>query len=296
MTQTTLNDAVIAAPARPASLATLKAICRKGGAGSQEDPFLLSRYLYRPITIYFTWLSVKLGLSANGVTLVSAIAIFAAAVCFGFPQPWMWLVGAGLAMLYVILDHVDGEVARYERTHLHRTTGMAGVFYDTAVHPGENAMAVAIAMRLYVDLGQPWWLLVLAVLMLFPGTIGPWQRYCEAVVAYAGRQAARADGVWMPAQMLRTSSATVSGSDAFAAAPLHRKAIHLARQMAGWSGQQLWLPICTLLDVLPGVPHLVVGEFVTPYLLLWLILRSVTSAVAGFRSTLVYGRRLRTLT
>src|SRR5688572_27394088 len=67
-----------AAPA-PVSIQLLKDVARKGGRASAEDPFWLSRLFYRKFTIYVTWLCIKLGINSNSATLLSGLAIFAAA-------------------------------------------------------------------------------------------------------------------------------------------------------------------------------------------------------------------------
>lgn len=273
-------------------LADLRQVARKGGAGSAGDPFWISRWGYRKITIYITWLCARLGVSANAVTFISAAAVFLAAVGYGLPHTWAWLVGAVFVQVYFILDHVDGELARWERVRLGRGSGMAGFFYDTACHAGETAVIAAIALRLYVDLGQPWWVLLLLVLALFPGSIHPWQRYAEAVLEHVGRSGGD-DRIEIPADLAQKSSlATADGQAEPGAA---RKLLGLAIQTIGFPGYFVTLFLVTLLDVIPAVPQIVIGDQPVPYLALWLGVRALHKAAAGTKSTFVYGRRLRRL-
>lgn len=285
------REAKEGAPApTPVTLDLLKKTARKGGAASADDPFWVSKYLYRPITIYFTWACAKLGLSANGVTLLSAIAVFAGAICYGLSSKWAWLAGALLVQLYFILDHVDGEMARFDRAVRRRSSGMAGVFYDTACHAGETAVIAAIALRLFADLGQPWWVMLTLIVALFPGGIDPWQRYSETVIEFMARTAR--DGVASVDQRFTTkSSLALAGGGS--ASPM-RRAVAMASQTVGFPGYFLTLLICTVLDLFPAAQIVLFGQLI-PWLFLWLLSRAGIKALAGLKSTFVYGRRLRSL-
>lgn len=89
--------------------------------------------LYTPIT-------------ANQVTLLSMIAGFAAGVLFGSGTYFQSLAGALLLQLWLILDCVDGEVARYRRT-----AGICGKYVDTINHCiTEPFVFLCIGFGLYV--------------------------------------------------------------------------------------------------------------------------------------------------
>src|SRR5688572_12600456 len=85
--------------AKALSLSDLKAIVRKGGTASSDDPFWVSRHFYRKFTVYVTWLCIKLGVSSNAATFISGLAIFAGAACYAAPSKWAWLAGALLVQL-----------------------------------------------------------------------------------------------------------------------------------------------------------------------------------------------------
>ena len=277
------------APA-PVTLRLLKQVARKGGAASAEDPFWLSRLFYRKFTIYFTWLCIKLGISSNAATFLSGLAIFSAAVCYVMPSKWAWLAGALLVQLYFILDHVDGELARYETVHLGRTdAGTSGLFYDTCCHAGELALIAGIGLRLFAVMGQAWWVALVVLLVYFPGNIMPWQRYCEAVVAYA-RKHVEGDRAGLAAEMVRSSS--------FAWAPaagqlMSGRVISTLTQTIGFPGYFVTLLVCTVLDV--WAPAIAPGGYRIPYLFLWLAVRALHSSLAALKSVRVYGRRLASL-
>jgi hypothetical protein len=272
----------------PVTLRLLKEVARKGGAASSDDPFWISRLFYRRFTIYVTWVCAKLGVSSNAATLFSAVAIFAAAVCYLAPSKWAWLAGALLVQAYFILDHVDGELARYETVHLGRSgSGSAGLFYDTCCHAGELAVVAAIGLRMFLVTGGAWWVGVIVLLTYFPGSIMPWQRYCEAVVAYA-RKHVEGDRAALAAEMVHSSSL------AFAPAAGNvgsGRLISALTQTVGFPGYFVTLLVFTVLDA-AGAPTLSVAGRPVPYLLVWLAIRAVHSAMAAVKSVRVYGRRL----
>lgn len=71
-------------------------------------PFVL---VFRPISFFVTPIALKLGLSANAVTLTRALIaglMPLAAWAFGMSP----LIAAGLAVIFQILDCVDGNIAR----------------------------------------------------------------------------------------------------------------------------------------------------------------------------------------
>ena len=275
----------------PVTLALLKEVARKGGRTSSDDPFWLSRLFYRKFTIYFTWACARLGISSNAATLISGLAIFAAAVCYVVPSKFAWLAGALLVQLYFILDHVDGELARYETVYLGRTdAGVSGLFYDTCCHAGELALVGAIALRLFHDSGGAWWVAAAALLAYFPGSIMPWQRYCEAVVAYSRRHV-QGDKAALAAEMVRSSS--------YAWAPaagqlVTGRVLSALTQTVGFPGYFVTLLVCTVLDV-AGTTAPTVGGKRLPYLFLWLAVRALHSTLAALKSVRVYGRRLASL-
>jgi len=83
-------------------------------ANRANDGFY-SVFFLRKISKLFTWLAVRLKMTPNQVTLISfAIGLFSA---FEFSKGTFWTVFAGavLLQLSIIIDCVDGELARYTR-------------------------------------------------------------------------------------------------------------------------------------------------------------------------------------
>ena len=272
------------------TLDVLKAAGRKGGASSGGDPFWLSRFFYRKFTIYFTWGFAKAGIGSKATTLISGIVLFAGAACYAMPGRWTWVAGALLVQLYFILDHVDGELARFERARLGVSSGMAGHFYDICCHAGELALMAAIGMRLFADSGGAWWVAVVTLLTLFPASVAPWQRYCEAVVAHSSRHVVDGSAT-VGAEFLFSETLAHAPPAATAASTRRSTGRHLLAgvlQFIGFPGYFVTLLAATLLDAL-RVPELVRGA---PYLLLWMAVRALHGSAAAIKSMRVYGRRL----
>ena len=120
---------------------------------------LYSRYINRPLGRRFAALSAWLGLTPNGVTVVSAIMTAGAALLIAIPRPSL-ISGLGVAALLVLgfaLDAADGQLARL----LHRASP-AGEWFDHVVDAGKAVClhgAVLIAAYRYFT-PDLWWLLV----------------------------------------------------------------------------------------------------------------------------------------
>ncbi|MFB4305969.1 CDP-alcohol phosphatidyltransferase family protein [Actinomadura sp. GTD37] len=89
------------------------------------------RLYMRDLSPYFGWIALRLGFSPNQLTyMMMACGVLAGAVVSLPADPlWTALGGAVLIQLYLLLDCVDGEVARYLRQ-----TSVAGVFLDRIGH------------------------------------------------------------------------------------------------------------------------------------------------------------------
>ncbi|MCP3902663.1 MAG: hypothetical protein GY715_03425 [Planctomycetes bacterium] len=280
------------------TLARMKEVCRKGGVRSSGEPFWLIRYGYRPWSIYVTWALAKTGLSANGASFLSGVMLLIGAILYGMPWPAAWILGAVFTQVYFTLDIVDGELGRFQRQALGRRTGISGHFCDTACHAGMLALYAMLAMRLYVDMGQPWWMLVMVAMLFFPGMIMPWQRYCEAVVKHGEAHVGDDGKASIPARFLSQSSLAapkLDGAGHAAPRPLSRRLLSIVLQMIGYPGLFVTLVACTVLDVIDGAPHVTIGGLEFPWLFWWLALKALHATAAGLKSSFVYSRRLHDL-
>lgn len=73
-------------------------------------------YFARPFSWPLTWLCATIGLSATAVTFISIFAVVIGAALIMFGSYTLTIVGILLFNLWIILDCVDGNIARYRKT------------------------------------------------------------------------------------------------------------------------------------------------------------------------------------
>jgi len=117
-----------------------------------EHEFVLARYYGTIISPYLTWVCLRIGLSADQVTIVGGvIGAVGAALLFPALGPWTAVGVIALQVAY-ILDFSDGQVAR-----MRGTSSMAGGYLDWLTHlyvPPAAALATSASVAIAV--GQPW--------------------------------------------------------------------------------------------------------------------------------------------
>jgi phosphatidylglycerophosphate synthase len=130
-------------------------------ANRANDGFF-SVYVLRRFSKLLTWVAVKIGATPNQVTTASfAIGLFAA---FLFAQGDFWsiLLGAILLQVSIIVDCVDGELARYTRKF-----SELGAWLDAITdRVKEYAVFLGLAYGAYVQNGQNLWLLAALLMTL----------------------------------------------------------------------------------------------------------------------------------
>jgi phosphatidylglycerophosphate synthase len=70
---------------------------------------LLTKYLWPEWALWLTRLAARLGLSPNMVTMIGTVLCIAATVAFAYGNYW---IGLALALPFMVLDTVDGKLAR----------------------------------------------------------------------------------------------------------------------------------------------------------------------------------------
>ncbi len=118
----------------------LKALNAQGKLVS-TDPWL-EKYAIRKVSIYITWLFVKLGLSANAATTTMLIfGVIGVALCIPHVL-WMNILGLWMLLMFRVLDCSDGEIARWTER-----SSIRGLFLDLCSHvlcnPGLPMIAAA---------------------------------------------------------------------------------------------------------------------------------------------------------
>ena len=95
------------------SIKQLREICQKSRESEIYQMNWFDRNVSRRISIYLTKLCLKIGISANQATLIDFLFVVAAGVFFTFADSVYWFIGILFFFLYLVIDCVDGEVARY---------------------------------------------------------------------------------------------------------------------------------------------------------------------------------------
>ena len=128
-------------------------------ANRANDGFL-SVFFLRRVSKLLTWAAVKIGATPNQVTIASfAIGLYAAFL-FAQGDTWSLIGGAILLQVSIIVDCVDGEIARYTRKF-----SELGAWLDAITdRVKEYAVFLGLAYGAFVHNGQNLWVLA-AVLM-----------------------------------------------------------------------------------------------------------------------------------
>lgn len=82
----------------------------------QDREDLWVYYVIRKISFYPTWLFLKIGISANQATFISIIVGVIGCSFLAFGNYGTRIMGALLVNFWIVLDCVDGNIARYEET------------------------------------------------------------------------------------------------------------------------------------------------------------------------------------
>lgn len=109
------------------SLAELERRCQK--PDHRRIGNWMARRISRPLALRVTWVVAPSGLSAHGATGLAMLVAVAAAVAFGYGSLSSWLLAAGLLQGWYLLDHVDGQLARF-----HGDASLDGVQLDYLMH------------------------------------------------------------------------------------------------------------------------------------------------------------------
>jgi hypothetical protein len=128
-------------------------------ANRANDGFF-SVFVLRRFSKLLTWAAVKVGATPNQVTIASfAIGLYAA-ILFAQGDSWSLIGGAILLQVSIIVDCVDGEIARYTRKF-----SELGAWLDAITdRVKEYAVFLGLAYGAFVQNGQNLWVLA-AILM-----------------------------------------------------------------------------------------------------------------------------------
>jgi phosphatidylglycerophosphate synthase len=149
----------MAAARRPPTIAEVRAGGQPTGLKERRNEEHWAGRLYmRDVSPYLTWLSLRIGLAANHLTVLMVIFGVLAGVVVGLPltgPAWLagGLAGALLVQAYLLLDCSDGEVARVTGK-----TSILGVYLDRIGHYlSEVALLVGLGYRAQGGLDSGGW-------------------------------------------------------------------------------------------------------------------------------------------
>jgi hypothetical protein len=110
-----------------------------------------ARYtLLRDLSVYVTWALLHTSITANQVTLLSILFGLAGVALLALGSPLLGVLGCGLVWCYILLDKVDGEVARYRRAQ-----SLRGILLDEVGHLMiKPLLFAALAVHVYLATGS----------------------------------------------------------------------------------------------------------------------------------------------
>lgn len=109
------------------SLSKLNDLCQKPDYKTVGN--WMVRKIERPLALYVTWVLLHFPVSAHQVTTGCLFAIVWGAWLLAAGDPGSFLAGALLWQFWYLLDHVDGQIARYRGT-----SSDEGLFFDYLMH------------------------------------------------------------------------------------------------------------------------------------------------------------------
>ena len=128
------------------SIAQLKQITQGEKRAAQS-----ARYTrMRDVSIYVTWALLHTPITANQVTAIGIALGLLGVILVAVPSPSTGVAGCILIWVYILLDKVDGEVARYRKT-----VSLRGIFLDEMGHLViQPLLFVALALHVYASTGR----------------------------------------------------------------------------------------------------------------------------------------------
>ena len=128
---------------------------------NRPDDGFYSTFVLRRASKPVTSLALRLGLSPNRVSLFSLVVGLTAALCFATGSWWGLLAGALLMQASLVIDCVDGEVARFTRSF-----SDLGAWIDASTDRVKEYAAYAGLAAGSLRSGQDIWLLASLVMVM----------------------------------------------------------------------------------------------------------------------------------
>lgn len=115
---------------------------------ARKDPW--AHYVARPLSFYPAWLCIKMGISANSVTIAGLLIGIGGCglMAFGF---LVW--GAVMVNIYGMMDYVDGDIARATNTQSEYGGRLDGLGYLVMTATLFISVGIGLNSMLLVALG-----------------------------------------------------------------------------------------------------------------------------------------------
>ena len=112
-----------------------------GGSKAADDcNEIWTYYVVRPVSFHLAAVFMRAGVRANQVTWLSFAVLLSGCALLGFGPYLAAVLGAGLINAWLLLDCVDGNIARYQKT-----SSAYGAFLDTMGGYGAYALVFLAA-------------------------------------------------------------------------------------------------------------------------------------------------------
>jgi phosphatidylglycerophosphate synthase len=111
-------------------IAEYRKVCQK----NEEENYFFDKYIFRKISIYFTVIFIKLKVTANQATFLSLLAALGSCYFLMSNNPLLMATAVLLVFAYHMLDHVDGELARYYINRGQQQPSLQGQYFDVLIH------------------------------------------------------------------------------------------------------------------------------------------------------------------
>lgn len=189
------------------TIAEMRAVCQPESViRRRSDEHWAGRLYMRGMSIHVTRAAVRIGLAADTVTVIMVLVGLAGAAVLALPGWWPPLLAVLAVQAYLLLDCVDGEVARWNRTESAR-----GIYLDRMSHYlVESGLVVALGWR------------------AGGGTHTGWVSW--GLVAALGVVLARIETDLVDAARAKTGREAIGD----AGAELRSRPLRLARRVASW--------------------------------------------------------------
>ncbi|HZK24921.1 MAG TPA: CDP-alcohol phosphatidyltransferase family protein [Oscillospiraceae bacterium] len=146
------------------TISDYRQLCQK----NEAENYFFDKYIFRKVSIYFTIIFIKLRLTANQATFLSLLASLSSCYFLMQNTTAAMFLGPALIFTYYMLDHVDGELARYYIRQGKQQPSLQGTYFDVLIHKySTNLMLFFLGVSVYNFFNYRW-----AVLLGFAACIG----------------------------------------------------------------------------------------------------------------------------